>query len=64
MDSDLPPTATVPLVSDVASKVVNRFTIVSEAVLRLPVEDRVHNYSRVLCHLASLAPMLGVKVMV
>ncbi len=30
----------------------------SEAVLRLPVEDsndRVHNYSRVLCHLASLA---------
>ncbi len=37
--SDLPPTATVPLVSDVASKVVNRFTIVSEAVLRLPVEQ-------------------------
>ncbi len=44
--------------SDVASKVVDRFTIVSEAVLRLLVEDsndRVHNYSRVLCHLASLA---------
>ena len=46
------------VVSDVASKVVDRFTIVSEAVLRLPVEDsndRVHNYSRVLCHVASLA---------
>ncbi len=70
--SDLPPTATVPLVSDVASKVVDQFTI---AVLRLPVEDsndRVHNYSRVLCHLASLAIEFtdawsegdGVKVMV
>ncbi len=46
------------VVSDVASKVVDRFTIVSEAVLRLPVEDsndRVHNYSRVLCHVVSLA---------
>ncbi len=57
MDDDLPPTVEVPLVSDVASK---GFTIVSEAVLRLPVEDsndRVHNYSRVLClcHLTSLA---------
>ncbi len=58
MDSDLSPTATVPLVSDVASKVVDRFTIISEAVLRLTVKDcndRVHNYSRVLCHLSSLA---------
>ena len=61
MDSELPPTVEVPFVpfvSDVASKVVDRFTIVSEAVLRLPVEDsndRVHNYSRVLCHVASLA---------
>ncbi len=58
VDGDLPPTTEVPAVSDVASKVVDRFTIVSEAVLRLPVEDssdRVHNYSRVLCHVASLA---------
>ncbi len=58
MGSDLLPTATIRLVSDVASKVVDQFKIVLEPVLRLPVEDsndRVHNYSRVLCHLASLA---------
>ncbi len=38
---------------NVAVKVVESFTIVSEAVLRLPL--RVHNYARVLCHAASLA---------
>ncbi len=44
--------------SDVAVKVVESFTIVSEAVLGLPLpdcQDRVHNYARVLCHAASLA---------
>ncbi len=57
MGSDLLPTATIRLVSDVASKVVDQFKIVLEPVLRLPVEDssdRVHNYSRFLCNLYSV----------
>ena len=60
-DSDIPLTCPESpqgvQVSDIASKVVDRFTIVSEAVLGLPLfdcNDRVHNYSRVLCHAASL----------
>ncbi len=42
-------------VSDIAAKIVENFTIVSEAVLGLPLpdcQDRVYNYARVLCHRA------------
>lgn len=59
-DGDLPLTAPVSSVqlSDVATKIVDNFTIVPEAVLGIPLpdcHDRVHNYARVLCHAASLA---------
>ncbi len=56
-DSDFTSNCSVS-VCDVATKIVEKFTIVSEAVSGLPLpdcQDRVYNYARVLCHTASLA---------
>ncbi len=56
-DSDFPPNNRF-CVSNIATEVVDRFTIISEAILgqALPdCQDRVHNYARVFCHAASLA---------
>lgn len=55
-DGDFP--FTTSNLCDVATNIVEKFTVVSEAVLGLPLpdcQDRVYNYARVLCHTASLA---------
>ena len=48
------------LLKKVAQGIVNKFTVISEAVLGEQVEsstDGVYNYTRVLCHFASLASL-------
>ena len=62
-DADLPPSALercskkADLILQVAERVVRKYTVVPEAILRESCEDNkdgVHNYARVFCHLAAL----------
>ena len=54
---ETPPPSTVINLKQLATKIVDEFTIISEAILCKPVaesSDSMYNYTRVLCHYAAL----------
>lgn len=54
---EMPPSSTLINLKDLATKIVDEFTIIPEALLGKPLaesSDSVYNYARVLCHYAAL----------